>query len=372
MASESVEDERQWAAEKRDFVADRRDELAAERDAVADARDAIADARQAQLDERERQLDARAVELGSTGDSVESAASRVADRVGRARALEDREEMATSRDAAEVDRDEVAERRHAATPTTKLAAAFAEVAEHLYAADSFDEVMSRIAQAAVSTIAGCQMASVTLRESGAFQTAATTASAATAVDDAQYAAHEGPCLDAVDEAIVYARAFPDTRWPTLASRPVDHGAESAASYRLAAPRLWTDGAGGSLNTYGAEPDAFSDDARDIGLILAAHAGLAAGAAHERRDLEDLAEGLNQALVSRDVIGQAKGILMERLKLTPEDAFDALRRASQRLNEKLRSVAVTVAQTGEFDSSDAPRADSGATRPPARARDAGGA
>ena len=50
-------------------------------------------------------------------------------------------------------------------------------------------------------------------------------------------------------------------------------------------------------------------------------------------------------MSRDVIGQAKGILMERLKLTPEDAFDALRRASQRLNEKLRAVALTLAADG---------------------------
>ncbi|WP_256794285.1 ANTAR domain-containing protein [Terrabacter sp. Ter38] len=362
MTSESVEDERQWAAEKRDFVAARRDELAAERDAVADAMDALADARQARLDERERQLDVRAAELGSTGDSVESAVSRVADRAGRARARQHREEMAAARDASEVDRDQAGERRLAANPTTRLAAAFAEVAEHLYAADSFDEVLSRIAQAAVSTVAGCQMASVTLKQGGAFRTAATTALAASAVDEAQYDAREGPCLDAVDEALVYARAFPDTRWPTLASRPVDHGVESAASYRLAAPRLWTDGGGGSLNTYGTEPDAFNDDARNIGLILAAHAGLAAGAAHDRRDLTALAGGLQQALMSRDVIGQAKGILMERLKLTPEDAFDVLRRTSQRLNEKLRSVAVTVAQTGEFDSSDTLRADSEASRP----------
>ncbi|CAN7564094.1 ANTAR domain-containing protein [Terrabacter sp. LjRoot27] len=366
MTSEPVEDEREWAAEKRDFVADRRDELAAERDAVADARDAIADARQALLDEREQQLDARAAGLGSAGGSVESPASRVADRADRAQARQDREEMAASRDAAAVERDEAAERRHAATPTTRLAAAFAAVAEHLHAADSFDEVLSRIALAAVSTVAGCEMASVTLREAGTFRTVATTASAASAVDQAQYEVHEGPCLDAVDEAVVYARSFPDTRWPALASRPSDLGAESAASYRLAAPGLWADGAGGSLNTYGFEPDAFSDEAQNIGLILAAHAGLAAGAAHQRRDLQDLAEGLNQALASRDVIGQAKGILMERLKLTPEDAFDALRRASQRLNEKLRSVAVTVAQTGEFDSGDALPPGSGASRPPARA------
>ena len=58
--------------------------------------------------------------------------------------------------------------------------------------------------------------------------------------------------------------------------------------------------------------------------------------------------LHHALSSRDVIGQEKGILMERLHLTPEDAFDALRRSSQRLNIKLREVATRLAETGEFE------------------------
>lgn len=53
-------------------------------------------------------------------------------------------------------------------------------------------------------------------------------------------------------------------------------------------------------------------------------------------------------MSRDVIGQAKGILMERLKITPEDAFDALRQASERLNEKLNAVALDLVETGELD------------------------
>jgi AmiR/NasT family two-component response regulator len=54
------------------------------------------------------------------------------------------------------------------------------------------------------------------------------------------------------------------------------------------------------------------------------------------------------LLSRDVIGQAKGILMERLKVTPEDAFDLLRRASQQLNIKLREVARGLAETGGLE------------------------
>ena len=46
--------------------------------------------------------------------------------------------------------------------------------------------------------------------------------------------------------------------------------------------------------------------------------------------------------------------MERLKITPEDAFDALRRSSNRLNEKLHAVAANLAETGEFDNRDVHR------------------
>lgn len=350
MTASSPAEERQWAAEKRDFVADRRDQLAAERDAAGDARDSTADARESALDERERRLEIRAAELALANDTA-SAAAQLTEAQGREQARQSREESGADRHVAADARDEATERRLEATPTTRLASAFASIAENLYTADSFDAVLLRIAQAAVSTVVGCEMASVTLSEHGAYRTAATTEAAASGIDQAQYDAQEGPCLDAVETPIVYAQSFPDSRWPTLASRPIDLGAHSAASYRLAASSLGTAGTGGSLNTYGIAPDAFSDEAQQVGLILAAHASMAAGQVRERGQLQDVAQQLGEALLTRDVIGQAKGILMERLKLTPEEAFDALRHSSQRLNEKLRAVASSLAETGEFDTTD---------------------
>jgi hypothetical protein len=348
MPDQSADDERQWAAEKRDFVADRRDELAAERDAAGDERDLTADAREAAMDDRERQLDARAAELGLPPSSADAAAHRADARAARDEARQHREKLRRERDDAARAREEASRRRLEATPPTRLASAFAAIAEHLYAADSFDAVLLRIAQTAVNTLEGCGMASVTLREQGAPQTAASTDSAALAVDQAQYDAQEGPCLDALDASIVYARSFPDSRWPTLGSRPTDLGVGSVVSFRLAAASLATARTAGSLNTYGFEPDAFKDEAQEVGLILAAHASMAADAVRERGTLQDLADNLNKALLSRDVIGQAKGILMERLKITPEEAFDTLRRSSNRLNEKLHTVALNVAETGQFD------------------------
>ncbi|MCU1451107.1 MAG: uncharacterized protein JWP02_3277 [Acidimicrobiales bacterium] len=64
-------------------------------------------------------------------------------------------------------------------------------------------------------------------------------------------------------------------------------------------------------------------------------------------LTDKIDGLEEALLSRDVIGQAKGILMERLRLTPDQAFEHLRLASQHSNRKLRDLAAHVAETGQW-------------------------
>ena len=344
----SGDEERAWAADKRDFVADRRDEVADERDRVADTRDRTADDREAELDKWERHLDARAEELGGPAEESGASAQRAEARAGRSQARLNRDEARAKRTIAAADRDESTKRRQADAPPTRLAMVFADIAEQLYDADSFDDVLSRIAEAAVSTIAGCRMASVTLVERSGYRTAASTDPAATAVDQAQYQSHEGPCLDAVDAPMVYAQSFPDERWPTLASRPTESGVQSALSYRLAAATSGTaDSGGGSLNSYGVIPYAFNDTAQEIGLILAAHASVAARAVEERSTLQSLGRDLQQALLSRDVIGQAKGILMERLKITPEDAFDLLRRSSQHLNMKLQDVARGVAETREF-------------------------
>ena len=348
MSTGSVDEERAWAADKREFVADRRDQVADERDRVADTRDQTADNREAELDKWERQLDARAAELSGTAEDSGASAERAESRAGRSQARQDRDEAQAKRTIAAADRDESTKRRQADAPPTRLARVFADIAEQLYNANSFDDVLLRIANAAVSTIAGCRMASVTLCERSEYRTAASTDPAATAVDHAQYQSDEGPCLDAVDAPMVYAQSFPDERWPTLASRPTESGVQSALSYRLAAASSGTaDSGGGSLNSYGVIPSAFNDTAQEIGFILAAHASMVARAVDERSTVQSLGRDLQQALLSRDVIGQAKGILMERLEITPEDAFDLLRRSSQNLNVKLRDVARRLAETGEF-------------------------
>jgi AmiR/NasT family two-component response regulator len=67
-------------------------------------------------------------------------------------------------------------------------------------------------------------------------------------------------------------------------------------------------------------------------------------------LTDKVEGLEEALLSRDVIGQAKGILMERFHLTSDQAFEELRVSSQKFNRKVRELAAELAETGEWSGS----------------------
>ena len=120
---------------------------------------------------------------------------------------------------------------------------FAEIAEQLYDADSLDDVLLRIAEAAVSTIAGCRMASVT-SVSGVVPNRRLHRSGRDGGGSSAVPVARGPCLDAVDAPMVYAQSFPDERWPTLASRPTESGVQSALSYRLAAASSATADSGG--------------------------------------------------------------------------------------------------------------------------------
>ena len=157
-------------------------------------------------------FDTREAELGGAGES-DASAHRASARADRSRARLDRDEAGAERAVAAGERDEATKRLEADASPTRLAMAFADIADQLYDSADFDEVLTRIARTAVSTVTGCERASVTLRERSGYRTAASTDPAATAVDEAQYESDEGPCLDAVDASVVYAQSFLDERWP---------------------------------------------------------------------------------------------------------------------------------------------------------------
>ncbi|WP_324275637.1 GAF and ANTAR domain-containing protein [Blastococcus brunescens] len=156
------------------------------------------------------------------------------------------------------------------------------------------------------------------------------------VDSLQDRLNEGPCLDAVweQEVVEVEDVAADGRWPRFAQEAPRLGAASMLCFQL-----FVEGDQlGALNLYARTPGAFDDESQEIALMFAAHAAVAlAGAEHE--------SNLRTGMDNRDVIGQAKGILMERHRLTAHQAFGVLARVSQEMNRKLVDVAREVTDTG---------------------------
>jgi GAF domain-containing protein len=147
---------------------------------------------------------------------------------------------------------------------------------------------------------------------------------------------EGPCLEAVSQTsqVVVCDVSAETRWPLFSARVQPMGVGSM----ICTPLAVEDRVVGSLSLVSSRRHAFEGEAVGLAAVFAAHATIALVGAEEARNLTAMAS-------SRDVIGQAKGILMERLKLTNQEAFATLVRASQNHNIKLRVLCEQLNETG---------------------------
>jgi ANTAR domain/GAF domain len=156
------------------------------------------------------------------------------------------------------------------------------------------------------------------------------------VDSLQERLKQGPCMDAIWEQLIVRTddVRSDDRWPQFGTEAAELGVASMMCFQLfvVGDQL------GALNMYSRARGAFDDESQDIGLVFASHAAVAlAGAEHE--------SNLRIGMGNRDVIGQAKGILMERHKITAQQAFAVLARVSQEMNRKLVDIARELADTG---------------------------
>jgi hypothetical protein len=123
----------------------------------------------------------------------------------------------------------------------------------------------------------------------------------------------------------------------FARRPLQLGVGSMLSFQLYVQQDDL----GAINLYSGKADAFDDESENVGLLLASHAAIAMAGAQKQQDL-------SRAISMRDVIGQAKGILMERHKITGDEAFHVLIRTSQQVNIKLNEIARYLVETGELN------------------------
>ncbi len=207
------------------------------------------------------------------------------------------------------------------------------------AAGTGDDALRAVTALSVMVIDRCDAASVSLAGTGGVTTRAATSPIAEVLDEIQYRAQEGPCLDAISSGTISIPEPSDrqSRWPQFHRESQVHGLLGT----LSAPVRVEQEIVGSLNLY-ALSARFELSERDelLSMVLASYAAMAVAADRHHT----LTEQLNQALASRDIIGQAKGILIAREGCNSDQAFDMLRRASQRLNKKLRDVAEQIVES----------------------------
>jgi transcriptional regulator with GAF, ATPase, and Fis domain len=217
-------------------------------------------------------------------------------------------------------------------PDVGLAKTFGQIARILIAESDVHATLRRIVSLAVETIDPCEHAGISVVHGKKVTSPASSGDIPAIIDNIQSETGEGPCVDAIREHRVFqtGRLSQELRWPEFAPRAVAaSGIESILSLRLFGNETI-----GALNLYSTEPDAFDDHDVAVGTVFAAHAAVAWSTPQKIENLES-------GLISRQLIGQATGLLMARQHMTESEALDALKRASQRLNLRLRQVAERI-------------------------------
>ncbi|MDX6252558.1 MAG: hypothetical protein QOF10_5918, partial [Kribbellaceae bacterium] len=222
------------------------------------------------------------------------------------------------------------------TPLSDVADAMADVVASMREPTKVEETLELITRSAAETIPGILEASISITtRGGEIQTLAPTGPRVTRADHLQYELHEGPCLDAaIEESVVIVNDLAsDPRWPDFGPKAAALGFGSQVAFQFRAdPHVR-----GALNLYADGPYGLDQDSIHLGSMFAGQIAVAMGWAKQEQTL-------TEALATRNLIGQAVGIVMERYQLDSDRAFAFLVRLSQSANKKLRTVAATLVDT----------------------------
>jgi GAF domain-containing protein len=223
-------------------------------------------------------------------------------------------------------------------------AALDELGRLLLAEHTQPSVLQRIVDLVARAMPAGSEVSITLVRGNHPTTAASTGQLADDLDETQYERGYGPCLEAAigGQLVEIGDARTEDRWPEYLPAFLDRGALSALAAPVPAAHLTA-----GLNVYARTARAFTDEDRSALVSFAAYAGAALTNMDALQDARELAENLQKAMEFRSVIEQAKGILIERHRLTAEQAFRLLANASMHTNRKLRDIAEDLVLTGEL-------------------------
>ena len=224
-------------------------------------------------------------------------------------------------------------------PDEDLATQLSDFARELQRQTAPGDVLEVIVQRALTVVPGADEGSVSMVvRRRQVRAQAASSDLPRTVDALQEEVGQGPCLSAVFEqhTVRVDDMGSEQRWPDFSRRAAACGVGSMLSFQL-----YVEGDNlGALSLYAYEPGAFDEASVQTGLLFASHAAIAYAAAQRE-------QGLERALVSRQLVGQAQGILMERSRLTADEAFAQLTSWSQQSNVKLLEVARRLVESGEL-------------------------
>jgi len=228
--------------------------------------------------------------------------------------------------------------------TSPTRQALDELARLVLAGENTQSVLQHVVDSVKRVMPEGSEASITLMRDQRATTAAFSGELASRLDETQYEQGSGPCMDAAlsGELIEITDGRTESHWPDYIGTFLECGARSSLAAPVPAAHL-----AAGLNVYAPVADAFTDEQRRAVTQFAAYAGVALTNMDSLQDAREQAENLQVAMASRAAIEQAKGILIERYKVTADQAFRLLADASMRTNRKLRDLAENLVLTGEL-------------------------
>ena len=205
--------------------------------------------------------------------------------------------------------------------------------------ETLETTLQRIVEVAIRAVPDTVGVSITLKKGTRPYTAVATSPQVQAIDEREYAVDEGPCISAMEtgEAQLLDDVSEDERWPRFAQVCREEGLGSS----LGVPLRVDEVPYGAMNLYAASPHAFKQEHQEAAQLLADQAGVALANTRTYSACSDKIRQLQEALDTRVVIEQAKGVLMVTERCDADAAFEVLKDRSQRTNRKLRLVAEDV-------------------------------
>jgi len=229
-------------------------------------------------------------------------------------------------------------------PRPSFEAAVAALTRYFVGNQTLGESLHQVAELCIEALPQVDHVGITLLVDGKLKTSVFTHPEVPEIDQAQYRTGDGPCVDAYHhgETNLIDSTREPGRWQEFRDSAARHGVLSTMSL----PLITHDGPIGALNMYAETERAFSDGDREVGELLTTQAAFLLANAQAYWDARTLSENLEQAMLSRASIEQAKGIIMNSVGCGPEAAIQILIRQSQDQNVKLRDLAEELVRNAD--------------------------